>query len=217
MHTLFISDLHLSQERPEITQSFLKFLSEQATSAEALYILGDLFEVWIGDSPLMTEQHQTIIDGLRRLTDHGIPVFIMHGNRDFLLGNDFELSTGCRLISDPTVIDLYGTPTLLMHGDTLCTDDVGYQAFRQQVRDPKWQQQFLSMPVEQRLQMANQARQESKKHTSETKLEIMDVNDQAVQAIMQEYNINRLIHGHTHRPAIHNITINQQPAQRILV
>ncbi|MCK5878086.1 MAG: UDP-2,3-diacylglucosamine diphosphatase [Candidatus Marithrix sp.] len=196
METLFIADLHLS---PTQSNDFaLEFLADRAKKAEALYVLGDLFEMWLGDDD--TSSYQEVLASLQALT---IPIFVMHGNRDFLLGKEFSARTGCQLISDPYVIDLYGTPTLLMHGDTLCTLDTDYQAFRQQVRDPNWQKFFLAQPLEIRRKLANQARDSSQAKIKNTNAEIMDVTPNAVNQIFSQYNINQLIHGHTHRPYIH--------------
>lgn len=166
MATLFISDLHLSGERPEIISLFLDFLGTKASQAESLYILGDLFEVWIGDDAIPADM-EPVISGLASLTANGIPVYVMVGNRDFLLGEQFEKLTGCTLIKDPTLIDLYGQPTLLLHGDTLCTDDLDYQQFRIMVRDPHWQSDFLSKSIDERIAIGKQARQESMARTKE--------------------------------------------------
>jgi len=214
--TLFIADIHLGNEHPEISQRFVDFLQQQAVAAEALYILGDLFEVWIGDDALQPE-HQAAIDALKALTDTGIPVFVMHGNRDFLLGQKFEQMTGCALISDPLMIDLHGTPTLLMHGDSLCTDDTEYMQMRQQLRSPQWQQQFLGASIEQRVQIAHQYRDESRNRSKNKSLEIMDVNPDAVITAMHEHGVTQMIHGHTHRPAVHDIEAAGQTAKRIVL
>jgi UDP-2,3-diacylglucosamine hydrolase len=216
MSTLFISDLHLSVERPEITHLFLEFLRNQAVQADALYILGDLFEVWIGDDASVPE-HRAVIEGLRHLVDCGTPVYVMHGNRDFLMAKGFEEASGCRIIPDPTMIDLHGEPTLLMHGDTLCTDDIEYQRFRAQVRDPARQQQFLSLPPQQRAAIAMDYRTQSREKSSQKAQEIMDVNPHAVENALREHGVNRLIHGHTHRPATHEITVDGKIAQRIVL
>ncbi len=216
MSTLFIADIHLGNEHPEISQRFVEFLQQQAVAAEAIYILGDLFEVWIGDDALQPE-HQPAIDALKALTDSGTPVYVMHGNRDFLLAQGFEQMTGCQLINDPLLIDLYGSPTLLMHGDSLCTDDSEYMQMRDQLRSPAWQQQFLGANVKQRLQVARQYRDESRSRSQNKALEIMDVNTNAVIATMREHGVAQLIHGHTHRPAVHELEIDGQAAQRIVL
>lgn len=213
--TLFISDLHLDPGRPEITQLFLAFL-QRARTAESLYILGDLFEAWIGDDD-DSELALTVQDGLRQLSEHGTPVYLMHGNRDFLLGNDFESRAGCRLLPDPTVIDLYGAPTLLMHGDLLCTDDREYQQFRSQVRDPAWQRNVLSKPLSERRQMAAALRGESQQAIAGKDAQIMDVNQGEVETVMRRHGVRRLIHGHTHRPAVHEFELDGAPARRIVL
>ncbi|MEQ6342158.1 MAG: UDP-2,3-diacylglucosamine diphosphatase [Gammaproteobacteria bacterium] len=216
MSTLFISDLHLSTERPEITHLFLEFLRNEAAQADALYILGDLFEVWIGDDASVSE-YRTVIEGLRHLVGSGTPVYVMHGNRDFLMAKGFEEASGSRIIPDPTIIDLYGEPTLLMHGDTLCTDDIEYQRFRSQVRDPARQQQFLSLPPQQRAAIAMDYRAQSREKSSQKAQEIMDVNPQAVENTLREHGVISMIHGHTHRPATHKITVDGKTAQRTVL
>lgn len=216
MATLFISDLHLSGERPEIISIFLDFLDQQASKAEALYILGDLFELWIGDDAI-PPVIEPVIQGLASLASSGVPVYIMRGNRDFLLGDQFEKLTGCQLLQDPSKIDLYGTPTLILHGDTLCTDDVDYQQFRSMVRNPAWQADFLSKSIEERLAIGNQARQESVERTKEKPEDIMDVNEKTVENTFRSNNVLQMIHGHTHRPAIHQLEINEKVARRIVL
>jgi len=200
--TLFISDLHLSKEQPEILRLFLSFLHGPAASADALYILGDLFEAWLGDD-LVLPEYQPALDALHKLTDCGVPVYVMHGNRDFLLGEHFAASTGCTLLDDPTVIDLYGTSTLLMHGDLLCSDDVAYQQLRKQLRDEKWITQFLAFSAQERIAFAQKLREQSKAETSYKAEAIMDANETAVSDYMKHYGVSHLIHGHTHRPAVH--------------
>jgi UDP-2,3-diacylglucosamine hydrolase len=202
MGTLFISDLHLEDSRPQMTQLLLRLLDGTAREADALYILGDLFEYWIGDDAL-SPTAETVAKGIRELVDSGVPCFFLHGNRDFLLGTDFARLSGFQLLPETLILDLYGTPTLLLHGDTLCTDDVEYQAFRKQVRDPAWQAAFLGQPVTERLRVAQQARDASKQHTSSASMEIMDVNPDTVVSTFHEHGIKRMIHGHTHRPAFH--------------
>ena len=202
MLTLFISDLHLDASRPEITALFLQFLRGQARDAEALYILGDLFEAWLGDDD-PDPHHAGVMQAIRGLVDSGIPVHFMHGNRDFLIGAGFASHTGVHLLPDPTLVQLHGTPTLLMHGDTLCTDDVEYQQFRKYARDPERQQAFLASPLEQRRAFVAQARAASGLSTAQKPDEIMDVNQQTVEAVMRQHGVDCLIHGHTHRPGIH--------------
>ncbi|MCR4347505.1 MAG: UDP-2,3-diacylglucosamine diphosphatase [Sulfuricaulis sp.] len=215
--TLFISDLHLCGTRPAITGLFLDFLQHRARAADALYILGDLFEYWIGDEATEQEEFRPIVHGLRRLTTSGTPVFVMHGNRDFLMADGFEKATGCRLLADPTRIDLHGTTTLLMHGDSMCTDDVEYMAFRAQVRNTAWQQAFLGKPVAERDKIVRDFREISKNSTASKKPEIMDVNQKAVEAVMRDHGVQRLIHGHTHRPNEHIFTLDGQPARRMVL
>lgn len=215
MATLFIADLHLSGERPAIVALFLRFLKERARDAEALYILGDLFEVWLGDDAVQ-DGHRPVLQGLKELTER-IPAYVLHGNRDFLLGAGFGEQTGCQLLPDPWVINLYGTLTLLSHGDALCTDDGDYQAFRRQVRDPKWQAAFLAQPPERRAALARQAREESQRQNQIKTAEIMDANAQAVDALLHTHCVNQLIHGHTHRPGVHEWTTRETPARRIVL
>ncbi len=202
-HSLFISDLHLSHGHPHSTELFLRFAAEIAPRAEALFILGDLFEYWAGDDDLDDPFHQHICDTLRKLDAQGTRIFIMHGNRDFLM--DEELGSACNatLLDDPTMIDLYGTPTLLTHGDILCTDDTDYQHFRELVRDNTWQTKFLSQPLALRKAQIEQLRQQSKSEKNGKKMALMDVNIEAVKELLRLYNYPRLIHGHTHRPAKH--------------
>ena len=215
MASLFISDLHLSQERPDITQIFLRFLQGPAQQAEALYILGDLFEVWLGDDMVLPDYQQAISE-LKTLSNT-VPVFIMYGNRDFLMRSRFEEMTGCTLLADELVIDLYGTPTLIMHGDTLCTDDVAYQNFRNMVRDPAWQAELLNKSPEERLALARKLREISKTETSDKDAAIMDVNQTTVEQTMSRHKVQQLIHGHTHRPAVHEFSLAGQPARRIVL
>jgi UDP-2,3-diacylglucosamine hydrolase len=207
--TLFISDLHLDPERPAITALFQSFLASRAAGADALYILGDLFEAWVGDdddSPM----NRAVARGLQACAAGGTPVFVMHGNRDFLIGQQFAAQAGCTLLDDPACIDLYGTPTLLMHGDLLCTDDTDYMAFREQVRNAQWQAELLSKPLEERRQIAAGMRRHSREQTGGKPEAIMDVNQQAVLDAMSGHRVQRLIHGHTHRPAIHELTVAGQ-------
>jgi UDP-2,3-diacylglucosamine hydrolase len=211
--TLFIADLHLSAERPETIQRFLNFLGNEARGAEALYILGDLFEVWLGDD-LIPQEYQPVIKALRSLNDSGTAIYVMHGNRDFLLGREFERISGCQLINDPLRLDLNGTPTLLMHGDLLCTDDIPYQTMRKQLRDPAWIDAFLAKPAEERITFARELRERSRRETGEKAETIMDVNPQAVIDILTTYDVTQLIHGHTHRPATHQHELSWGVATR---
>ena len=216
MSTLFISDLHLSGERKSITDLFIKFLDQRASKSDALYILGDLFEVWPGDDMIQPDYVESIAK-MKQLADNGLPLFVMQGNRDFLMAEKFAEVSGATLIEDPTVIDLYGTPTLLMHGDTLCTDDIDYQKFRTMVRDPRWKAEFFSKPNEERLAMTTKYRKVSKVETAKKSMDIMDVNQQTVEETMLENNIVQLIHGHTHRPAIHDFILNKKTMKRIVL
>ena len=221
MSIYFVSDLHLDAERPAITELFLRFLRGEARQAEALYILGDLFEAWVGDDET-TEPAPTVRAALRELTQSGVPVYLMRGNRDFLVGPHFAEETGASLLPDPAVVSLYGEPVLLMHGDLLCTDDTAYQAFRNQVRNPAWQSQFLAQPLPARQAFAQQARAASRQHQQGLKeakqLEtIADVNADAVEETLRRYGVTRLIHGHTHRPAIHSLRESGACGQRIVL
>lgn len=220
MTTLFISDLHLDESRPEITQLFLDFLKRDAINAEALYILGDFFEAWVGDDDDSTLGLQ-VSQSLRELGDSGVPVFFMRGNRDFLIGHDFAHRAGLSILPDPCVLELYGKPTLLMHGDLLCSDDVAYQTFRAQVRSDAWQSQFLAQPLAARQAFAAQARSASKQHQSglmnEQQENIMDVTQSTVLSLMKRFGVNRLIHGHTHRPDIHQFYLDDISSSRIVL
>ena len=217
MSSLFISDLHLDPSRPQITDLFERYLaSDQVRQADALYILGDLVEAWIGDDD-DAELPRRIATVIRAVRDAGIPVYFMVGNRDFLLGEAFAGRAGMTLLDDGTVHDIQGTPTLLMHGDVLCTDDLAYQAVRRQVRDPAWQAQILSMPLDARRAFAAKARQDSRAHTGSTMESIMDVNADAVVTAMRDADVVRLIHGHTHRPAIHRFELDGRQAERIVL
>lgn len=216
MATLFISDLHLDGGRPQITQLFCRFLAGQARQAEALYILGDLFEVWFGDDMVLPD-YAGALDALAALHAAGVAVYVMHGNRDFLMGAEFAGQAGCTLLADPTVVDLYGQRTLLMHGDTLCTDDVEYQKFRAMVRNPAFQAEFLSHTPEQRIAIAKDYRARSKAETSMKPEDIMDVNQAAVEQALREAGVQRLIHGHTHRPGRHEFTLDGRAASRLVL
>ena len=216
MSTLFIADLHLSGERPHIIRLFRDFLRKEARQADALYILGDLFEAWLGDDAVPADMVDVLHD-INHLTKSGVPVYVMVGNRDFLLGTKFENMTGCMLLPDPSVVNLYGTDTLLMHGDTLCTDDVDYQAIRKQIRSPQWRQAILAKSIEERVKIAREARAESRARTREKSNDIMDVNTQAVENAFRTHDVNRLIHGHTHRPAVHESIINDKAVTRIVL
>ena len=215
MSTYFISDLHLSAARVHTIELFEDFLNSTVERAEHLFILGDLFDAWIGD-----DYHEPVFDSLlTRLSAYTqtVPTSLIHGNRDFLLAQAFSQQTGIRLLPQFNVIDLYGTPTLIMHGDTLCTDDTEYQAMRAKVRHPDWIRQVLLLPVQQRLSMAKQFRMDSKISKDSKTEEIMDVNQGAVERCMQEYGVQQIIHGHTHRPNIHHFVLNGNSATRIVL
>lgn len=214
-HSLFISDLHLCSSRPAISEQFVAFLRSAAPQAEALFILGDLFEYWAGDDDLHDAHHGRIIAALRALADSGTAAYFMHGNRDFLLGADFAAASGMTLLTDPTALNLYGKRVLLSHGDELCTDDVAYQAFRQQVRAPAWQQQFLQQSLPARKAQIEALRLRSEQEKSQKTQSIMDVNAAAVDQLMREHDYPELlIHGHTHRPALHQFTVDGHASRR---
>ena len=216
MTTLFVSDLHLDDARPHIVADFERFCAGEARQADALYVLGDLFEAYIGDDD-DAALNARIADALHGAADAGVPVHFIVGNRDFLLGEDYARRCGMHLLDDGVVIDLYGTPTLILHGDVLCTDDAAYLAFRKQVRDPAWQAAFLARPLAERRAFAAQARDASRAHTSQTDMAIMDVNHSAVERALRQADVARMIHGHTHRPAIHDFMLDGEPAQRIVL
>lgn len=221
MTTLFIADLHLDPERPEITRLFGDFLDAEAGQTDALYILGDLFESWVGDDD-PSEAGAFVAAKLAALASSGVPVFFMHGNRDFMLGRDYAAKAGMRLLPDPTVIELYGQPVLLMHGDLLCTDDVEYQKVRAQVRNPDWRAHMLSQPLQARLAFAQQARAASLARQGEMKHagtmeSITDASPATVEETLRRFGIDTLIHGHTHRPAIHELDIDGRAHRRIVL
>jgi UDP-2,3-diacylglucosamine hydrolase len=226
MKTYFISDLHLDDSRPHITQLFIDFLNEIKQDAQTLYILGDLFEYWIGDDvldlplkacPNTIKLMQSVVIELKALTDSGVTLYLAHGNRDFLLGQQFIQAIGAHLLDEHVVIDLYGTPTLIMHGDTLCTDDTEYQKLRTMLRNPQWQQDFLSKTIKTRIKEADNLRQMSQKQTKEKQQAILDVNQQSVTAVMRKFKVLQLIHGHTHRPATHQFMLDGLAAKRIVL
>lgn len=216
--TVFIADLHLDERRPQMVQLFLQFLQQTAGQVDALYILGDLFEAWIGDDAVPADH--PVLTALARFSASGTPLYVMRGNRDFLLGKQFAEATGATLLADPTVITLGGEPVLLMHGDLLCTDDHEYQQFRAMVNDPEWQRGFLARSVEERIALAKEARDESTARNSmlaDTSDSIMDVNQQAVMDAMLQHGVHRLIHGHTHRPDTHVFDLDGQRATRLVL
>jgi UDP-2,3-diacylglucosamine hydrolase len=214
--TLFISDLHIDASRPPIIERFLKFLQGEARDAAALYILGDLFESWVGDDA-PDEAQSAAIAGLRALTRGGVPCFVMHGNRDFLLSAQFCRMSGARLLPDPLIVTLYGEAVLVMHGDALCTDDRAYQRLRATVRDPDWQRQFLALSVEERRTLAGAARAGSRAHTAAMTNDIVDVNADSVAAALRGAGTATLLHGHTHRPAVHSLEVDGKARTRIVL
>jgi UDP-2,3-diacylglucosamine hydrolase len=211
---LFVSDVHLEATGGAAERQFLHFLRTEAVRAETLYILGDLFESWVGDDD---PGHREVIGALAQLSGRGVACFLMHGNRDFLLGEGFCARTGCRLLPDPVVTQFAGEPVLLTHGDALCTDDRAYQELRTTVRAPLWQRRFLSLPFATRELLANEARTGSKSHTARAPPRVMDVNPGAVEAAFRATQVRRMIHGHTHRPAIHDALAAGQAVQRIVL
>jgi UDP-2,3-diacylglucosamine hydrolase len=211
---LFIADLHLSRERPRPVELFHRFIGEIAPRGCALYILGDFFEAWIGDDDLKDDFHAGLAADLGALGRGGVQVFFLPGNRDFLAGETFARAAGLTLLADPTVIDLFGIPTLLTHGDAYCTDDINYQAFRRQVRDPGWQAAFLARPLAERHALARELRERSEQAKAGKKPEIMDVNIDAVSLAFRDRGVSRIIHGHTHRPARHEHRIDGHLCER---
>jgi len=217
--TLFISDLHLDGTRPDISAQFLDFLQREARSAEALYILGDLFEAWIGDDDPDPDKRR-VIAGLRAVRDAGVRTFLIHGNRDFLIGKRFCRETGMELLEDGTVVDLYGRRVLLMHGDLLCIDDHAYQRLRRIVRNPLVQFVLRRLSLPQRQRLAERMREGSKEHIASMDVaapEIMDVNQDEVRRTFARYGVDCIIHGHTHRPAVHELQIDGHKAERIVL
>lgn len=221
MTTLFISDIHLDDARPQATELFLRFLQDEARGAAALYVIGDLFEAWVGDDdtkPLAA----AVAEGLHAVAKSGTPVRFIRGNRDFLLGRDYAARCGMQLFADPSVIMLDGRPALVMHGDLLCTDDIGYMAFRAQTRNPEWQARFLAQPIAARIAFAAQARAQSREHQGAlehagTLERITDVNAASVAETFARYGVDLMIHGHTHRPAVHALTVGGRDCTRIVL
>jgi UDP-2,3-diacylglucosamine hydrolase len=212
--SLFISDLHLAEERPEANERFVDFLEGKARAADALYILGDFFEYWIGDDDLEEPFYAVMAGLLRRLTAAGVPLYLMHGNRDFLVGARFCEATGAQLLADPSVHEIQGVRTLLVHGDTLCTDDVDYQNWRRTARSEAWQREFLAKSRAERRSLILGLREKSKEVVQGKPAEIMDVNEAAVAQAMRTHAVRRLVHGHTHRPGRHALTLEGASAER---
>lgn len=214
--TFFIADLHLSPEREDITACLASFLQQKAPKAEALYILGDLFEAWIGDDDINPFTRQ-IAELFQQLSQGGVPVYFIHGNRDFLVRDKFAKRAGMQILPEQTVIDLYGTPTLIMHGDELCTLDVEYQKFRRKARGWWWPRLMLSLPLSWRRRIANNGRAKSKQNQMQLATSITDVTPTEVIKAMQQHKVTRLIHGHTHRPNIHQVALGDTEGTRIVL
>ncbi|MFZ6730438.1 UDP-2,3-diacylglucosamine diphosphatase [Undibacterium sp. Ji42W] len=200
---LFVSDTHLNPALPHTTVAFLTFLEKQAMQAKALYLLGDLFEYWVGDDNIEDTYNSSIVHALRKVHDEGVQLYWIAGNRDFLIGRDFSTATGAVLLEDPTVIDLAGKKIVIAHGDAQCTDDHAYMKFRTQVRQMEWQKTFLAMPLDQRKKIIEGLRTESKMEQKQKSVAIMDVNADAIAALFLQTSASTMIHGHTHRPAVH--------------
>jgi len=213
---LLISDLHLEEARPQLTRAFVEFLERETADASALYILGDFFNVWLGDDddrPL----NATIAHALKQCSDRGVDVYLMHGNRDFLLGRAFARAAGATLLAEPHVLEHEGQRYLLLHGDALCTLDTDYQQFRTMVRNPAWQQQFVSRPIAERRAFAEQARATSKSMNSNKAADIMDVTPAEVDVLLREFGVTTMIHGHTHRPAVHEFMLDGTDWKRVVL
>ncbi|HET9108921.1 MAG TPA: UDP-2,3-diacylglucosamine diphosphatase [Steroidobacteraceae bacterium] len=213
---VFVSDVHLDAAAPDAQRQFLEFLRTEAAGARALYILGDLFESWVGDDDAGGDR-AAVLAALRELTASGVACFLLHGNRDFLIGEEFCRQTGCQLLPDPVIAELEGERVLLTHGDALCTDDHAYQELRSIVRTAAWQRRFLRLPLSDRQLLANEARAGSRAHTARTIPKVMDVNPAAVAAAFEAARVGRIIHGHTHRPAVHDALVQGHPVQRIVL
>ncbi|BFN28366.1 MAG: UDP-2,3-diacylglucosamine diphosphatase [Gammaproteobacteria bacterium HGW-Gammaproteobacteria-9] len=213
---LLISDLHLEEERPDISRAFLHFLETRACQAEALYILGDFFEVWIGDDA-MTPFQRSIAQAMRSLSGGGTRIYLMHGNRDFMLGKSFCRAAGCTLLADPSVVELNGERVLLMHGDSLCSRDEGYMRLRRLLRNPFSLFVLRNLPLSTRRKLARKLRNESRTQTRMKASDIIDVTPELIPRVLAEYRVRILIHGHTHRPATHDLVVNGQTAQRIVL
>ena len=216
MTTLFISDLHLDAGRPEIAAQLLAFLKGEAADADALYILGDLFETWVGDDD-PNPHFATVKNAIRKLVNRRVPVYFMHGNRDFAIGEQFAEETGVIILPDPYVAELYGENVLLSHGDAYCTDDVQYQTIRKMTRDPAWLAMMLKKPLQERIALAAHSRATSAARASTLNEKITDVNQGAIEQALRKANVDTMLHGHTHRPATHRFTVDGEPASRIVL
>ena len=216
MTITFISDLHISEAQSEIGEQFVDFLTNQASKYKALYILGDLFEYWLGDDDINPYLNK-IKNALKDYTKTGIPTYFIHGNRDFLIGKRFSTETGIKILSDPTIIQIYNEDILISHGDQFCTDDISYQTTKKLTRDPKWQNMMLNKSLKERKAFALEARLKSKKHMKDLADDITDVNHTEIANTFKKFNLKTIIHGHTHRPAIHNLNIQNIDHQRIVL
>jgi UDP-2,3-diacylglucosamine hydrolase len=212
--SFFVSDLHLSDTRPAANEAFVSFIEQKAPSAQALYILGDLFEYWIGDDDLGEPFHAVVAGFLRGLSRKGVALYVMQGNRDFLMGERFCAQTGGQLLDDPAVVELSGVRTLLMHGDTLCSDDADYQDWRRVARSDKWQREFLSRPLAERHRAFLELREKSKSAIRAKPAEVMDVNDDAVRNAFRQHGVSRLVHGHTHKAGRHSVEVDGRLCER---
>jgi UDP-2,3-diacylglucosamine hydrolase len=212
--SFFVSDLHLSDTRPAANEAFFSFIEQKAPSAQALYILGDLFEYWIGDDDLGEPFHAVVAGFLRGLSRKGVALYVMQGNRDFLMGERFCEETGAQLLEDPAVVELSAVRTLLMHGDTLCSDDADYQDWRRVARSDKWQREFLSRPLAERHRAFLELREKSKSAIRAKPAEVMDVNDDAVRNAFRQHGVSRLVHGHTHKAARHSVEVDGRLCER---
>ncbi len=216
MTTLFISDLHLEEKRPDVIEAFFKFLNDKACNIDALYILGDFFEAWIGDDE-NTPLQVSVKEALKNVSNSGTQIFLMHGNRDFLMGQLFCDETGATLLEDPSIVDLYGTKVLLMHGDSLCTNDLEYMKFRKNMRNAEWQTLFLKRSLQERQIVAQQLRTISQAKNKGKTLEIMYVTPEEVESIIKQHHVDTLIHGHTHRPDTHKFEVDGKVTSRIVL
>ncbi len=216
MPILFMSDLHLDASRPDIADQFLAFLQAEAAHSDALYILGDLFESWIGDDD-PNEHYAWVKQSLQQLTKQAVPIYFMHGNRDFMIGDDFASECGVTLLADPHIAEFWGEKVLLSHGDIYCTDDHDYQAVRRMTRDPEWQAMMRSKPIEERLQFAARARKESLARGEQIDDAIMDVNQEAIEKALRDAGVSTILHGHTHRPGVHEFDLDGSSARRIVL
>lgn len=222
MRTLLVADMHLSHDTPELNQGFYDYLEQTANGADALYILGDLFDAWIGDDLLDTPHPlgavaREVIARLHKLSSDGTRVYLLHGNRDFLIGQRFIEACQATLLSDIEEVELQGMPAVILHGDSLCTQDDAYMAFRQQSRDPEWQAQILALPLDQRLELASSLRMQSGDANATKADAIMDVTHDEVVSLMESCGVTTMIHGHTHRPKVHDLTVEDVPAKRYVL